>query len=97
MVLSEKTLEELAPVAAKEVTENPIEPTAEEIDSIIALMKAGKSDKDIKIEVRRVVLNEDGSQKSAQGFSYAQLAEIRAAWESKLAELAAKAAEIDVK
>lgn len=79
--LNDKTLSELEPVEKVSGKSNLIEPTKVEIMAMIAKMKEGKNDKEVKKEVRR---SKDGAQ---LGFSYAQIKEVRVGWMTKLAEL----------
>jgi hypothetical protein len=82
--LNTYTAEELC-VEKEVVKENLLEPTEAEIKSIINAIKEGKTDKEIKVTVRRFIKNEKGEQVSAQGFSYGQIQEIRNAVDQKAA------------
>lgn len=85
-VLSERELKDLEPTASNEVVTFTIEPTEVEVGQMIDLMRTGATDKEVKVAVRRVVMEGD-QQKSAQGFSYAQIEKVRRAWMAKVAEL----------
>lgn len=88
IVLEDKKLEDLKAVAEQPKT-TLIEPTQEEIEAIIVLLKEGKAYNEIKKTVRRVI-EKDGKQISAQGFSYGQIKEIDLAREAKIVELTPK-------
>lgn len=88
-VLADKKIEDLEPAVPKPAVSNIITPTKAELESIVALMVAGKTDWEIKREFRREVTTQSG--KSYPGFTPGQLAEVRSAIEAKIAEL--KAAE----
>lgn len=60
---------------------NLIEPTKEEIESILTALKEGKSYSEIKKTIRR---DEDGGKK---GFSFGQIKQIDLARKEKIAEL----------
>ena len=92
-VLDTKTIEDLKPVEAETPLTTTLEPTAEEIELILAAIKEGKDDNEIKKTIRRVVMDKDGKQTSAQGFSYAQIKEIREARAEKIVELETPAVE----
>lgn len=72
-----------------EVKTFTIEPTKEEIETIIGHLKDGKEYSWIKKNVRRVV-EKDGKQISAQGFSFGQIKEIDLARTAKIDELTPK-------
>jgi hypothetical protein len=90
--LKGKKLEELvSTVNNVEVT--LLEPTEAEVGQILNLLKEGKTYREIKLAVRRTVMEGD-VQKSAQGFSYGQIKEIDLARQSKIAELTPVAEEL---
>jgi len=87
-VMEAKKLEDLQ-VAAKSPATTTLEPTAEEIETILVALKEGKDHRAIKKTVRRVI-EKDGKQVSAQGFSFEQIKEIDDARKAKIAELMPK-------
>jgi len=86
--LASKKLEDLEPVSTA-VQSNLIEPTVAEIEAILTSLKEGKSYGEIKKTVRRVI-EKEGKQTSAQGFSFGQIKEIDMARLNKLNELTPK-------
>lgn len=87
----EKALLSLSKEDLIEVKEAPkstlIEPTEDEIKSIICALKSGLSLKEIKKTIRRFELDEDGNQLSAKGFSDEQIKEIDEARLKKVSDL----------
>ena len=83
--LKSKKLEDLTIVKEVKAT-NVIEPTQVEIDSIIVALKEGTPYGEIKKSIRRVV-EKDGKQTSAKGFSLGQIKEIDLGRVQKIAEL----------
>jgi len=83
--LKDKTLEDLKPEATGSVS-NLIEPTKGQIETIMGMLKEGKTYSEIKKTVRKIT-KKDGKQVSAQGFSFAQIKEIDLARKAKIAEL----------
>jgi hypothetical protein len=78
--LEGKTLADLQPVKKVPVS-NLLEPTEDEINSILVALKEGKSHHEIKKEIRR----EDKGSKL--GFSYGQIKEIELGMKNKIVEL----------
>ena len=70
-----------------------IEPTKEEIETILGHLKEGKDYKWIRRNVRRIVMK-DAKQVSAQGFSRQQIQDIDRARQAKIVELSPKEEEL---
>ena len=85
IVLDTKKLEDLQSVTSEPVCVL-LEPTVDEINTIIGHLVDGKEYKWIKQNVRRVVMK-DGKQLSAKGFSIGQIHEINLARNAKIIEL----------
>lgn len=80
-ILDTKTYDELKPVEKIESESNLIEPTDEEVLSVIDLLKQGKTPKEIKL----LVIREVGTSKLK--LSYSQIKEIEDVWLNKIASL----------